>query len=55
MYTTLFKIKVVQKALECGNNGKAAAAGCGVDESNIRRWNLKIDAIQKLICIPPQL
>ena len=39
-YTNVFKIKVVEKALECGSNKKAAEV-YGVDESNIRRWGTK--------------
>ena len=40
-YTNVFKIKVVEKALECGSNQKAAEV-YGVDESNIRRWKRSI-------------
>ena len=45
-YTNVFKIKVVEKALECGSNRKAAAI-YGIDETNIRRWKLKLPAIKE--------
>ena len=44
-YTNLFKIKVVEKALECGSNRKAAAL-YGIHEKNIWRWKLILPAIK---------
>ena len=45
-YTNIFKIKVVEKALECGSNRKAAAL-YGIHEKNIRRWKLILPAIKE--------
>ena len=45
-YTNEFKIKVVEAALKCGSNRKAAKV-FGVNEKNIRYWKLKLDLLRK--------